>query len=124
MLADFCKHRFLLSLSPVIPTQCGGVHKMKATNFKMIQVSQVGSTRPEMFVASRPERAYCDNWANHKRFLRAHYYNHKNIVRDKRKSDTCKKQVPLAQLRNWSKMLQKYFWSIFSNKNIIRSYHT
>ncbi len=25
MLADFCKHRFLLSLSPVIPTQCGGV---------------------------------------------------------------------------------------------------
>lgn len=33
MLADFCKHRFLLSLSPAIPTQCGGVHKMKATNF-------------------------------------------------------------------------------------------
>ena len=31
MLADFCKHRFLLSLSPVIPTQCGGVHKMKVT---------------------------------------------------------------------------------------------
>lgn len=25
MLADFCKHRFLLSLSPAIPTQCGGV---------------------------------------------------------------------------------------------------
>lgn len=33
MLADFCKHRFLLSLSPAIPTQCGGVHKMKVTNF-------------------------------------------------------------------------------------------
>ena len=31
MLADFCKHRFLLSLSPAIPTQCGGVHKMKVT---------------------------------------------------------------------------------------------
>ena len=25
MLADFCKHRFLLSLSPAIPTPCGGV---------------------------------------------------------------------------------------------------
>ena len=24
---------FLLSLSPAIPTQCGGVHKMKVTNF-------------------------------------------------------------------------------------------
>lgn len=33
MLADFCKHRFLLSLSPAIPTQCAGVHKMKVTNF-------------------------------------------------------------------------------------------
>lgn len=33
MLADFCKHRFLLSLSPAIPTQRGGVHKMKVTNF-------------------------------------------------------------------------------------------
>ena len=42
MLADFCKHRFLLSLSPAIPTQCGGVHKMKAT------------TQP---VPLRPERA-------------------------------------------------------------------
>ena len=31
MLADFCKHRFLLSLSPAIPTPCGGVHKMKVT---------------------------------------------------------------------------------------------
>lgn len=31
MLADFCKHRFLLSLSPAIPPQCGGVHKMKGT---------------------------------------------------------------------------------------------
>ena len=31
MLAYFCKHRFLLSLSPAIPTQCGGVHKMKVT---------------------------------------------------------------------------------------------
>ena len=42
MLADFCKHRFLLSLSPAIPTQCGGVHKMKVT------------TQP---VPLRPERA-------------------------------------------------------------------
>ena len=42
MLADFCKHRFLLSLSPAIPTQCGGVHKMKDT------------TQP---VPIRPERA-------------------------------------------------------------------
>ena len=33
MLADFSKHRFLLSLSPAIPTPCGGVHKMKVTNF-------------------------------------------------------------------------------------------
>lgn len=33
MLADFCKHRFLLSLPPAIPTQCGGVHKMKVINF-------------------------------------------------------------------------------------------
>ena len=31
MLADFRKHRFLLSPSPAIPTQCGGVHKMKTT---------------------------------------------------------------------------------------------
>ena len=31
MLAVFCKHRFLLSLSPAIPTPCGGVHKMKVT---------------------------------------------------------------------------------------------
>ena len=42
MLADFCKHRFLLSLSPAIPTQCAGVHKMKVT------------TQP---VPLRPERA-------------------------------------------------------------------
>ena len=42
MLADFCKHRFLLSLSPAIPTPCGGVHKMKVT------------TQP---VPLRPERA-------------------------------------------------------------------
>ena len=42
MLAYFCKHRFLLSPSPAIPTQCGGVHKMKVT------------TQP---VPLRPERA-------------------------------------------------------------------
>ena len=56
MLADFCKHRFLLSLSPAIPPQCGGVHKMKVTNFLilLIQVSQVGSTRPERAKAHSP----------------------------------------------------------------------
>ncbi len=41
MLADFCKHRFLLSLSPSIPTQCGGVHKMKVTNFAPLPHSGV-----------------------------------------------------------------------------------
>ena len=41
MLAYFCKHRFLLSPSPAIPTQCGGVHKMKATNFALLPHSDV-----------------------------------------------------------------------------------
>ena len=42
MLADFCKHRFLLSPFPRHSNQCGEVHKMKVT------------TQP---VPLRPERA-------------------------------------------------------------------
>ena len=49
MLADFCKHRFLLSLSPAIPTQCGGVHKKKVT-------TQPVPIRPEPTVTGRRER--------------------------------------------------------------------
>ena len=41
MLADFCKHRFLLSPSPAIPTPCGGVHQMKVTNFAPLPHSDV-----------------------------------------------------------------------------------
>ena len=41
MLANSCKHRFLLSLPPTIPTQCGGVHKMKVTNFAPLPHSDV-----------------------------------------------------------------------------------
>ena len=48
MLADFCKHRFLLSLSPAIPTQCGGVHKMKVT-------TQPVPLRPERAEAPSPD---------------------------------------------------------------------
>ena len=56
MLADFCKHRFLLSLSPAIPTQCGGVHKKKVT------------TQP---VPIRPERAEAPSPGHRPGLLRA-----------------------------------------------------
>ena len=56
MLADFCKHRFLLSLSPAIPTQCAGVHKMKVT------------TQP---VPLRPERAEAPSPGHRPGLLRA-----------------------------------------------------
>lgn len=41
MLADFCKHRFFIIPFPRHPPQCGGVHKMKVTNFAPLPHSDV-----------------------------------------------------------------------------------
>ena len=76
MLADFCKHRFLLSLSPAIPTPCGGVHKMKVTTQPVPLRPERAETpspghRPGLLQTQtcRPERAKAlKYWAMYKAF--------------------------------------------------------
>lgn len=66
MLANSCKHRFLLSPSPAIPTPCGGVHQMKATNFAPLPHSDVKVVQKmkRIFVISQKQSTFAKQKGN------------------------------------------------------------
>ena len=123
MLADFCKHRFLLSLFPAIPTPCGGVHKMKV-------ISQPVPLQGDLLIAIIPRampwaRSY---WAfspylNHMRkFCKMIYTKQKAMP-----ANSCKHRFYFYNLFP-EILLQKFSFRKFSFRkgkiSFIRSYRT